>query len=635
MRTFERDRSPVRLFAVTEWICLTLLLTVGVFRPQLPDSWRTHWLELVLILAGAAALARVVRTLVLPRKDPYRQVLVTVFYFVLALFFIQPQRVASDGIFYFAPLRSIVVNGDIDFENEYRVLGAPEGYFQRTETGRLPNNFSVGPALLWMPFYLLVHGIAHLGLFRPTGFGYSYFTIVGVATVLGGFAGVCWFFQLARSYFNAPVALAATLLLWLGTFHLWYMAFEPSMSHALAMASVTGFLLLCSRGRRFEGVSGFVLVGAIAGLVVLVRWQNAIYIPVGLILLWNKAGWPRWKELVAGAVSATIVFLPQMFFWKLIYGELLLIPQGGNYMQWGSPELEAVLFSSRHGLLSWSPVLWVGVLGFFGFCRRAPVFGGALLAGFLAAWYINGSVSDWWAGASFGARRFDGALPAFGLGIAAAVTWMESWTRKHVLGVVFFLLVPFLAWNAGLIGVYALGGIPYDGPVSFKQVGSDAIELVHQRFGYPFSWPGALAERTRSGLPVASYDLAGALHPSNNVEIRMGDTDALYLGPGWSLPRRGTGRTFREGSSSGATLFVALNDRVPYQMSILGETEGSVEVFLNATSIDTFELDGRPSVEIRVPAGSLVSGMNEIRFRPAENKPFSVSRVVLRRSATH
>lgn len=635
MRTFERGRPILRLFAVTEWFCLTLLLIVGVFRPQLPDSWRTHWLAMVLILAVAAAMARVFRTLALPRKDPYQQVLVTVLYFVLALFFIQPQRVASDGIFYFAPLRSIIMNGDLDFENEYRVLGAPEGYFQRTETGKLPNNFSLGPALLWMPFYLVVHGIAHLGLFRPTGFGYPYFTIVGVATVLGGFAGVCWFFQLARSYFNAPVALAATLLLWLGTFHIWYMAFEPSMSHALAMASVVGFLLLCGRGRRFVGMPAFVLVGAVAGWVVLVRWQNAIYIPVGLILLWSKVGRPRWKEMIAVAVSATVVFVPQMIYWKLIYGEFLLIPQGGRYMQWGSPELEAVLFSSRHGLLSWSPVLWVGVLGFVGFCRRAPVFGGALLAGFLAAWYVNGSVSDWWAGASFGARRFDGALPAFGLGIAAAVAWLESWTRKHVLGVVFILLAPFLIWNAGLIGVYTFRGIPFDGPVSFKQVGSDAIELAYQQIGYPFSWPGALAERTRSGLPVANYDLAGALRPSNNIEIRMGDTDALYLGPGWSLPRRGRGRTFREGSFSGAILYVAVNEQVPYQMSILGESEGLVEASLNRESIKTFKLEGRAAVEIRIPAGRLVPGMNEIRFRPIENEPFWVSRVVLRRSVTY
>ncbi len=618
-----------RITSLLTGTSLFLLVVFGLFRPQLPEMIRSHWVVLVAATALVAAGSLLLKLRWTPGLDPYSRVLQALFILSLAAMYIQPQRVASDGVFYFAPLRSLVVDGDLDFENEYRILGAREGYFQRTETGRLPNNFSIGPGLLWAPFYLVVHFLGHLGLFRPTGFGYPYFTMVSTATSLIGFLGVLWFYRLACRTFDRPVAFVAAALLWLGSFHIWYMVFEPSMSHALAMASVVGYLLLCQRGPR--GVRAFLWAGGVAGLVVLVRWQNIVFLPVGMALIWGERGRPRWQELAAGGTAALVVFLPQVLFWKLIYGEFLLVPQGGNYMQWGSPELAAVLFSSRHGLLSWSPILWVGALGFLAFIRRDRLFGVTYLVAFLVALYINASVSDWWAGASFGARRFDGALPAFGLGLAAAVAWVLTWVRKHSMATVFLLLCPFLFWNLMLMGTHALGAVPHDGAVSFRAVGADALEMIYRYTGYPFSWPGALAEKHRSGIPLAIYDLAGAKHPSNNVDIRMGDNDALYLGPGWSLPRRRRETTYRAPTGPTACIYVTLKEPAPYQLSVEGRSGDEVQIQWNETPAGGGVLYGDSKIHVEIRPERVHEGVNEICFRSAESRGFEVSRVTLRR----
>ena len=149
-------------------LLFSALVALGVLRPSLPEAMRENWSGWVVALAavtvGVALLwARSRET----REERFEVYLLALLPLVLAALYLQPQRVASDGIFYYTPLHSLVVDGDLDFANEYRVLGAPAGYFQRTETGRLPNNFSIGPALLWLPWFVLAHLLGALGPLPP------------------------------------------------------------------------------------------------------------------------------------------------------------------------------------------------------------------------------------------------------------------------------------------------------------------------------------------------------------------------------------------------------------------------------------------------------------------------------------
>ena len=594
------------------------LVVVGVLRPVLPEAVRLHWTAIVTAFAVGAALVQFVRAR--DRRD-YQGYLVALLPLVLAALYLQPQRVASDGIFYYAPLHSVIVDGDLDFENEYRVLGARPGYFQRTETGRLPNNYSIGPALLWTPFFLVAHGLGHLGLYRPTGFGYPYFTAVATGTVLVGFLGVVWMFRLVRAYFRPSSAFVAALLIWLASFHVWYMVFEPSMSHAMAMASVAAFLLVTHEGTR--GAKRFALMGVLGGVVALMRWQNVLFLPVALAVSWARHGRPKTLEIASGAAAFVVVFSPQLLYWNALYGSPVLMPQGVGYIDWSQPELEAVLFSSRHGLLSWAPLLWLGIAGFPGFVRRAPVLGGSLLLATLATWYVNASVHDWWAGASFGSRRFDAALPSFALGVAVSLDWIVLRVRRRPLATTFVFLTPFLLWNAMLMGVYFRGAVPRDGPASFRQVAADGIELVYSRTGYPPSWPAAW----RQGRVWSAYDLAGSLSLANNVDIRMGDTDALYLGRGWSLPNRGRDHTSRSVLEGQAELFVALKEPAPYTITLDGRPGSRAELLLNGATLGEAKLDLSGRFEVSVPGERIVSGVNTVIFITQRRNPFELSRV--------
>src|SRR5690348_2957886 len=88
---------------------------------------------------------------------------IIVLLFVVSLPAVTPRLYAGDEIEYFAFLRSVWFDHDLSFENEYRYFydrGIARGFGfhqtfleQTSETGLRPNFGTVGPALLWSPFY--------------------------------------------------------------------------------------------------------------------------------------------------------------------------------------------------------------------------------------------------------------------------------------------------------------------------------------------------------------------------------------------------------------------------------------------------------------------------------------------------
>ena len=79
---------------------------------------------------------------------------------------IQAEFRADSGA-YFAYLRSLVFDGDLDFANEWGHWGWERG--RRTRTGMVRNGQSVGPAVLWSPAYSATH--AYLVVDRKPGEG--------------------------------------------------------------------------------------------------------------------------------------------------------------------------------------------------------------------------------------------------------------------------------------------------------------------------------------------------------------------------------------------------------------------------------------------------------------------------------
>lgn len=399
-----------------------------------------------------------------------------------ASIFLIPKRygrlIVGDGIYYFVYLRSAVLDGDIHFQNDYEIYQSfntedlrkkQEMLTRKTPIGMPANLFSVGPAVLWAPVFVLTHWLAALSGQAGDGYAVLYQAPVMFLSIAYGFIGILLMYRVVAGMFSKFAAFVAILGIWLATNVVYYMGISPSASHVLSMFASALFVYLWWRGRGGRTKLDWFVWGLSAGLMALVRWQD-ILIALLALLEWVKATNDERQRtngnlrsalgsgslFVAGLVLA---FIPQMLAWQILYGSPLTAPQGGGFFQFFRPEMWNVWFSTKRGLFSWSPILLLAVIGFVPLYRKQRLLGAAAFTIFLAETYVNSIVNDWWGGEAFGARRFISLMPFFALGLAAltdAVTKGVASRGRVSQTTVLVALIALIAWNNLFILQYNL-----------------------------------------------------------------------------------------------------------------------------------------------------------------------------------
>ena len=101
----------------------------------------------VVTVAVVAAVVGVVAS----RKYRTGLVLAGLFTVGLALQLQLGARLQSDGFYYYAYLRSLAFDRDVNFMNDYRMLGLGDKtyLFQPTRTGRAESAWTIGTAIVW------------------------------------------------------------------------------------------------------------------------------------------------------------------------------------------------------------------------------------------------------------------------------------------------------------------------------------------------------------------------------------------------------------------------------------------------------------------------------------------------------
>ncbi len=311
------------------------------------------------------------------------------------------RTVYGDGVFYYAWLRSIVVDRDIDFRNEYRVMGVTQ---PGTPTGAVGNKYSIGPALLWSPAYMTLHSVI-----RGTGWNLPYQVTVGFVSVFSAIAGLL---LLTRILPPPQGAIPITVLAIAGATNLlFYGSIDPVNSHALSFFMAVVYLVLLTAAKKH-----WFAIGVALALLCSIRLQDGIYI-LAMVPLYTRI---RWKQFLAGFA---IAFLPQLAAWYLLYGSLTNpYLAGGETFDLSHPHILGVLFGSGSGLFLWTPIVAVGV---YGLIRQWKTYWPYLLV-FIAQVYLVASWSTWWQGASVSGRMFVSTLPVIALGIHAVVRALHA-----------------------------------------------------------------------------------------------------------------------------------------------------------------------------------------------------------------
>ncbi len=318
-----------------------------------------------------------------------------------------------------------------------------------TRTGYVENHFTVGPAILWAPAVLAVHAgvllVDHFGGRIPAdGHSHPYLVAMALSTASYGFLSLLLAFRIARKYFEQRWAFLATIGIWLASSLPVYMYFNPSWSHALSAFAVALFLWYWDRTqlRRTHGAMGPAgSHGRIDGQCLLSECHPADISRPGnhSRIAWRagriRSGTCRWRKLVPCCALFGAVFivslLPTFVTRQIIYGNPFETGYPGiRTWNWTSPALLQVLFSSDHGMFSWTPILILATVGLFFLIKRNALLGAGSLLTFAVYYYFIASYPDWDGLSSFGNRFFVSLTPIFILGLAALYSSFSHWVGK-------------------------------------------------------------------------------------------------------------------------------------------------------------------------------------------------------------
>ncbi|MGC8960515.1 MAG: hypothetical protein ACP5OO_12175 [Chloroflexia bacterium] len=441
------------------------LALAALLTPPFPDDVLRAGPTLGVLLLLAALTAGLLRFLS-PRWRGWahrlakRAPLILLLAFFLSLLLAFSPSLDADGIQYYAYLRSLALDGDLHFANEFSPEMAalfphvPSGLSRReawTKTGYVKNFASVGPAVVWAPFFAIGHLLAlggrALGLpWTTDGYSEPYIALIGFASALSALVTLLLGYDLVRRLYGPAPGLLATLAAFLGTPLFYYAFYEPDFAHALASCGVTLFLYLWVRHWGERSPVRWFLLGLAAGWMSTLYWIDALFflLPAGealweasRILRGPASGRLREMGRLAGGIflfggAALLAFAPQMIVWKIIFGRFLTYPQEGLATPAGFAPL-ALLLSPLHGLLPWTPLAVLGMAGLFFLAREKRPWGIWVLLGLALYFGYNATLESWHGGGTFGLRRLTNAFPFFLLGIAALLERLRRWRTESAV----------------------------------------------------------------------------------------------------------------------------------------------------------------------------------------------------------
>lgn len=345
------------------------------------------------------------------------------------------KTVYGDGIFYFSWVKSMVVDHDANFTNEYNSFHAN----QPMTSGNVPGNkYTLGPALLWLPGYIQVHSIV-----RGRGTELPYQIVVGFSSLLYGLAGLVLMYLLLSTYFTKMVTMATLIGIAGATNALFYLSIDTVNSHAVSFFAVSLFLTFL-----FQKPKNWLLIGGALGLVGLMRTQDLV---VGLLVL----TFLQYKYILRFLAGLAIAFLPQLVAWQILYGKFWTSPyiSGSEGFDFLHPHIAGVLFHPANGLVLWTPIILLGYVGYFMKKNNLPLKLMALIL-FLQL-YLVASWSTWWQGASYSGRMFVGLLPLISFGLANFFSIFEQpKLRYHII--MFSVTLPLVVINVLMIVYFLL-----------------------------------------------------------------------------------------------------------------------------------------------------------------------------------
>lgn len=363
--------------------------------------------------------------------------LATVWFQFFAKRWNQEKVIEWDVISYYTYLPATFIYKDItlEFTKSDKEKFSKWFWMSFNEEGKHVVKMTMGMSILYSPFFTVAHLLAEPLGFEPSGYSVPYRFAISIGALFYLMLGLIMLRKLLLRHFSDTATAVTLILVTLGTNLTWYASIEPGMSHVYSFTLFVVFIYLLEKWLERATITNTILLGALSGLISLVRPTNAA---IGvLFLLWGisnrlelkerlKLLYARWPYIYTMVAVAICIWIPQMLYWKMQTGHFLHHSYGQEGFFFFSPNITDGLFSFRKGWLLYTPTMAFALLGLLLLPKYSKGRTISIAAFTLINIYIIFSWWCWWYGGSFGARAFIESYALLSFPLAALVQWTLS-----------------------------------------------------------------------------------------------------------------------------------------------------------------------------------------------------------------
>ncbi len=387
-----------------------------------------------------------------------------------------------DGLYYFAQLISIFEDGDLDIYNNLKNFPLP--------IREKPNEWSIGPAIFWAPFYLIGHLIYDPGVcvyhsitgFYPEYMQVFYYNIclVNLGTLFYTYLGLKILgIALNKYYLQKFSPKLVQVAVFLCTPLLFYVFDRPLMAHAISFFTISIVMYFWVKWHERLNYKQVWWIFFTLGIASLVRWQNILFSVFFLpqiqktITHWIKEYTLSifLKSLLTSISLAVLGFLiafsPQLIAWWVQFGVPISTVHDISKFTPLTPSFREVWFG-QHGFFVWHPIsviFIIGLLLFFVLIKLSKSDGFVLLLGFLLQSYLWAIWYSPAAGCSFGMRGLIECLPLLAFGFANITMIGRGKSKKSKVKINLFLGIIVFFFSLMNLYMFALIGHFYGMPI--------------------------------------------------------------------------------------------------------------------------------------------------------------------------
>ncbi len=375
-----------------------------------------------------------------------------------------PNNVISGDVRgYYAYLPAFFIYDDIELQHNtaYNSENGTRIWYMVAEDGTRYVKYTCGMAILYSPFFLAAHALAEPMGHVADGFSLPYRFALAMSAIFYLLLALIFLSKLLRRYFSDHVVAATLLIIFVGTNALHYYTGNMTYSHGYSLALISMFLYYSVCWLEKPGYKYAVLIGLSAGLMVLVRPVDIIFL-LALPLLNTQPSlqslkerfglfFRNWKQIILMVLVSIIVFIPQFLYNSVIFGELFHYSYTNESFFFGHPHILDSMFSFRNGWLIYSPLMILSLVGLFFPGKARRTFGMFLFPVLALYIYVLASWWCWWY-VGFGNRAYINLYPLLAIPLAAFIQYVYSkrWIHRALLNLLILCgltLSTFQTWQ--------------------------------------------------------------------------------------------------------------------------------------------------------------------------------------------